>query len=89
MRCPHCKKPPYPYRNDDGTLNWKNIFRIDFSSLFWLIVLLLIAYGHTQAVEECHDVISDPLNFCYSVKCQQQYQPVPQYQLPPIEYEEP
>lgn len=73
MKCPHCNKAPYPIRNDDGSLNWKNIWRIDVQSIFLVISILLIITGVHQINQQCFEVLEEPCKFVDQFDCTGEY----------------
>ena len=58
--CPHCGKAPYPIKNDDGTINWKNVFHIDWIAVFMVISILLLIFGVKQINQQCLKIVADP-----------------------------
>jgi len=64
MKCPHCKKVPYPAKNADGTLNWKNILRIDWWTILFIVWILFIAWAYQHDTAECMKIVEQPYTFC-------------------------
>ena len=73
MKCPHCKKAPYPIKNEDGSTNWKNVFRIDPQAIVFMVCILIIIYGSQQINEQCFDVLEEPCEFVDQYECTGEY----------------
>lgn len=70
MKCPHCKKVPYPARLDEtkplgkGNINWKNALRMDWFTILVVLLILFSAWGYKHDIAACEEVIEDPYGFC-------------------------
>lgn len=67
--CPHCKKAPYPIKNEDGTLNWKNLFHIDWLTLILIAMILFSAWVYVHDTETCREITSNPCKFINVNNC--------------------
>lgn len=65
-------KPKYPIKNEDGSVNWKNLFRIEFMTVIWIAIILFLAWAYSHDTAECRDVLSNPRDYCDSY-CVQEY----------------
>lgn len=63
------KQEVYPVRDENGKWIWKNLFRIDLWSIFFIAILLLIAWGYKHDIAQCEEVIVDPCGFCEKSNC--------------------
>lgn len=77
MKCPHCGKVPYPARNENGTLNWKNILKIDWSAMIWVLLILFIAWAYKHDTAECFDLVEHTQEYCAQFEGLNTYQTVP------------
>jgi hypothetical protein len=69
MKCPYCNKAPYPYKDEQGNIIWKNLFRMDFMSIALLIIVLLLILGYKADMAKCDDAIKYPCTFCEKTNC--------------------
>lgn len=69
MKCPHCGKVPYPVKNEDGTINWRNTFRIDWLALFLTLSIILLLIGFGQITSQCRDVLKNPCDYLANFSC--------------------
>ncbi len=65
-KCRHCGKDisKFPIKAEDGTIIWKNLFKMDSVSIVFLICILVMAYGYATDIASCKDVREDPYSFC-------------------------
>lgn len=75
-RCKVCGEPSarYPLKGNpnksfldnvnDGTVRWKNLFRMDVFSVLVLISVLLIIVGYNETTKACDEVLYNPSGFC-------------------------
>jgi hypothetical protein len=65
-QCPHCGKKyaKYLWRDEQGNIIWKNLFKIDWYTLMWLAVVLFLLYGYYHDTSECREIIQDPITYC-------------------------
>jgi hypothetical protein len=65
-QCPHCGKKyaKYPWRDEQGNIIWKNLFKIDWYTLMWLAVVLFLLYGYYHDTAECIEIIQNPITYC-------------------------
>lgn len=68
-KCPHCGKPPYPIKKEDGTLNWKNLFHVDWMTMIILATVLFSAYAYNHDTMECRKMIADPCPYIDAQQC--------------------
>jgi len=64
MKCPHCGKVPYPAKNQDGTWNWKNLLRVDWMTVLFVVVVLFMAWSYHHDIAACEDIIANPNKYC-------------------------
>jgi hypothetical protein len=64
----------YPYKNEDGTLNWKNIIGNKWSWIKIILLLLLISavtYSYMHDTKACFNLMKtiseNPLEFCKGI----------------------
>lgn len=63
-KCPHCKKVPYPYRDEiTKKLIWKNILHVDWLMLIITICILFSAWAYAHDTAECRQLVSDPCKY--------------------------
>lgn len=82
MKCPHCNKVPYPAKNEDGSWNWKNLWRIDMMTIVFVVLILIMAVAYKHDTKECFEIIEDPLGYCEGY-CQI----IEQQKLQPLDFE--
>ena len=65
-KCPKCGSTysKYPLRDTEGKYIWKNLFKMDWYSIMWLLVVLFLIYGYYHDTEECRIVLEDPIEYC-------------------------
>ena len=66
MRCPNCKTKVarFPLKDSNGKLIVKNLFKMDFISIMWFIVIILLVTTYKHDISECEEIITDPLKYC-------------------------
>ena len=69
--CPRCGKryAKYPWKDEQGNIIWKNMFRLDMVSIIWLIAIILMTYGYITETAKCQEVIDNPCEFCAESNC--------------------
>ena len=70
-KCKKCgtKLVRYPFRDEDGKIIIKNLFKIDLQSLLLIIVVALMVWGYNIDTAKCDDAISNPCKFCDYSRC--------------------
>lgn len=65
-RCPKCgeKYAKYPLKDENKKIIWKNIFKIDWYTVMWLIVVMILIFGYAKDTNTCREIIGDPITFC-------------------------
>lgn len=43
---------------------WKNIFKVDFFSISYLVIILFLVWSYTFQIEEYRDIGENPCGFC-------------------------
>lgn len=71
----------YPYKNEDGSLNWRNIILggnwWKFIKVMLVILVILVAcYSYARDTRVCRELISDPCQVCIDVGGFIDYSPV-------------
>ena len=63
MKCDKCGKESYPWKNPDGSTNWRNIMHVDWNLLFITVSVLFMAWAYI------HDIkgTQQDLNKCMSI----------------------
>lgn len=73
MKCPHCGKLPHPVREEDefGNVkwNWKNLFRVNLSTIVAVALILFLAYGYNNDTEQCFNILEEPCDFIDQYQC--------------------
>ena len=64
MKCPHCKKAPYPIKNEDGSWNKKNLLKVDWYTVVAVLILIFLAWGYRQDMEQCFELTENPRDYC-------------------------
>lgn len=67
--CPKCgaKYAKYPLKDEHGKFIIKNFFKMDWYTIMWLIVVLLLIFGYYRDTSECRKIIEKPLSYCDSI----------------------
>lgn len=70
-KCPKCefKYARYPLKDEQGNIIWKNLFKMDWHSVMWIIVIALLIFGYKSGMQKCDEVIEQPCEFCAKSKC--------------------
>ena len=87
-RCSACGKKfvKYPIKDSEGKIVWKNMFKMDLFSLFFLISILSLSLMYMHDTKACEQMIEDPIKFCEdSGSCEvmnsnswiEKYEPIP------------
>lgn len=58
------EKAKYPIKNEDGTWNWKNLFRPDWKTILFVIWLLYMIWAYRHDTEVCRDFAEEPGKYC-------------------------
>ena len=70
MKCPHCKKVPYPvYDNETKQWNIKNLFKVDWLMLILTISILFSIWAYKHDTEECNQLIEHTCYFAEKYGC--------------------
>jgi len=71
MKCPNCGKAivKYPIKAGDGSIIWKNFFKMDIVSVIFLIAVLLLAYGYSNDTKVCREIMENPCDYSAEVGC--------------------
>ena len=66
--CPSCGKKyvKFPLKNENGKFIWKNLFKMDWYTVMWLVVVLLLVFGYQHDISACRDMIEHPIQYCNS-----------------------
>ena len=69
--CPSCGKryAKYPWKDEQGKIIWKNMFKMDAVSILFLIAIILMTYGYIKDTADCKEVIDSPCDFCAKSNC--------------------
>ena len=65
-KCPKCKTKfaKYPWKDEQGKINWINLFRIDWYTLMWFCIVLYLLIMYQHDTKECIKILEDPIEFC-------------------------
>jgi len=76
MKCKNCgeKIVKFPIKKqtdktfkqnfEEGTINWLNFFKMDFMSIMWFIVIILLITTYRIDTETCREIVTNPLTYC-------------------------
>ena len=66
FKCPHCEKKivRYPVKDDQGNILWINLFKMDLTSILFLMSILFLLLGYAQSTQSCREIVSDPCKAC-------------------------
>lgn len=53
----------------EGTIRWRNLFKIDMASLVLLLIVIGLFSGYKADIGKCDDVIEHPCVFCKETGC--------------------
>lgn len=59
----------YPIKDKEGNFIWKNLFRIDFVSLMYMIAFIFIFIGVAQINDQCYDIVESPCTWAKDAGC--------------------
>ena len=61
-----------PIKNDDGTINWKNLWlgnrKVIIYTVIWLLIMGFIFYGVNEMVSSCRDMAKNPCKY-FKIDC--------------------
>jgi len=69
MKCPHCKKPPYPIKDENGKWIVKNLFKTDPVHLGFFIALIFLLLGFQQIQGQCNALLESPCKYADQAGC--------------------
>ena len=72
MRCPHCKKAPYPLfegKPFKSKLIKKNLFRGSLEPIILFAFLMFLVFAYKQDIAKYDEVMDDPCGFCNRSNC--------------------
>jgi len=66
MKCPNCGKEVvrFPIKDEQGNINWKNLFKIDWMSILFLVAIVFMTIVYVHDTKQCKEIISNPVEFC-------------------------
>ena len=70
-RCKKCgeKFVRFPLKDEQGKIIWKNFFKMDMMSVFFLVCIILMIIGYKADMKQCEDAIEKPCEFCEKTNC--------------------
>lgn len=80
-KCKNCGEQIVKYpikKNPDKTLQenlkngdiiWSNLFKMDLTSVLFLIAVVVVLFGYQADIEKCNTAINDPCTFCNQTGC--------------------
>lgn len=68
-KCPNCGKPPYPIKDEQGKIIYKNLLKMDWLTLIMVIMIIFSAYAYNHDTAECRKLISDPCHYIDNQQC--------------------
>lgn len=57
-------KAKYPIKNPDGSWNFKNLFRIDWKTIIFILWILYMAWAYKQDTSSCMYYVEHPREYC-------------------------
>jgi len=63
-------KGKYPYKDDEGNIIWKNLFKMDKMSVIFLIIVVLLIVAFKYDTGKCQEIYEKPYSFC-SAYCEE------------------
>lgn len=67
----HKAREVYPIKNEDGSINWKNLLIGSGQQLLTLLIYLGIAaaiyFGMHQLTQQCEYIMNHPCEVCYNI----------------------
>lgn len=92
MKCPHCKKVPYPAKNADGSWNKKNVLRVEYTTILAILLLAFLSWGYKQDMAQCFNIVENAGEYCvpyceatvYSIGTPSGPSPLSNYTIPPL-----
>ncbi len=66
MKCKNCgeKIIRFPLKDSEGKLIKKNLFKMDFMSIVWFIVLIFLVISYKADIKTCEEITTNPLTYC-------------------------
>lgn len=65
MKCPHCKKAPFPvWDKENKKINWINIIKTDPFHVIFVIFILVISWFYSHDIEQYETIRTEPQTFC-------------------------
>ena len=70
-QCPKCKHKfaKYPFKDENGKIIVKNLFRMDMMSILFFICVIFLLLGYKADMAQCNDAIKYPCTFCEKTNC--------------------
>lgn len=68
-------RPLYYPIYKDGKMQWRNLFRVDFISVMFVISFLLISFGVQGMLNDCDKVTSHVCSYAYKRGCMNCFEP--------------
>ncbi len=81
IKCPRCslKHSRFDLRKDldkslgenwkNKTINWKNLFKIEFTHIMFFIAIIIIVFGYKADMEKSMDIIEHPCSYALESGC--------------------
>ena len=70
-----------PYKNSNGSINWKNLFYMPPESIALILGILLLLLGFKQINSQCYDILEEPCEVIDKYDCTGEYKDMPEYEL--------
>ena len=66
LNCPKCgaKVIKYPVKDENGRWIVKNLFKMDFLSFIFLVVILFSAWAYKHDMASCFELREEPCAYC-------------------------
>ena len=66
MKCPNCKTKiiKFPLKDSEGKLIVKNLFKMDWMSIMWFIVIMFLVISYKADIKTCEEITTNPLKYC-------------------------
>jgi hypothetical protein len=70
-QCPKCnhKYHKYPIKGEDGKIIWQNLFKMDWMSIIFLVVILFLSYAYIHDTADCMAMREHPCETLAQSNC--------------------
>lgn len=73
--CPDCGKKfaKWPWKDQQGKIIWKNLFKIELEWAMIIIAMLIIAFTLPPMLGDCPSIMHDPCGYAKAKGCEGYY----------------